>query len=121
LPDIARDNQGQDIESWINSGLVDHWNVQLYRNNQTDFVSEYQKLQDQAATIPRVAQGQVPLSVAISTYADSDPAYPKELSSGLMAEQVNYVEDEKNHTKVKTTAAAFGDNLWMEKLQQEQK
>jgi uncharacterized lipoprotein YddW (UPF0748 family) len=62
LPDIAKANQGQDIETWIRTGLVDSWNVQLYRNNQPDFVSEYQKLQAQAGKIPQVAKGQVPVS-----------------------------------------------------------
>jgi uncharacterized lipoprotein YddW (UPF0748 family) len=111
LPDTAKANQGQDIESWIRTGLVDNWNVQLYRNNQSKFVSEYQKSQTQAGNIPQVAKGQVPLSVAISTYANE-----AELSPTQMAEQVRYVEDKKNHTKVKTTSVAFGDDLWMNKV-----
>jgi Glycosyl hydrolase-like 10 len=115
LPETAKASQGQDIETWIRTGLVDSWNVQLYRNNQSDFVSEYKKLQTQAGKIPQVAKGQVPVSVAISTYANNNPAYPKELSPSLMAEQVRYVEDKKNHTKVKTTSVAFGDDLWIEK------
>jgi hypothetical protein len=116
LPDIAKANQGQDIETWIRTGLVDSWNVQLYRNNQPDFVKEYQKLQTQAGKIPQVDKGEVPVSVAISTYANNNPAYPKELSPSLMAEQVRYVEDPKNHTNIKTTSVAFGDDLWMEKV-----
>jgi uncharacterized lipoprotein YddW (UPF0748 family) len=119
LPESAKKNQGQEIEKWIRTGLVDNWNVQLYRNNQADFVSEYKKLQAQAGKIPQVAKGQVPLSVAISTYADNNSAYPKDLSPALMAEQVRYVEDKKNHTKVKTTSVAFGDDLWLNRAKEQ--
>jgi hypothetical protein len=120
LPETAKNNQGQDIDRWIRTGLVDNWNVQLYRNNQQDFGNEYKKLQAQASKIPQVAKGQVPLSVAISTYANG-----KQLSPELMAEQVRYARDSKypggsgESKKIKTSAVAFDDGAWLKRAREQ--
>jgi Glycosyl hydrolase-like 10 len=126
LPEAAKKNQGQDIDQWIRTGLVDNWNVQLYRENQKDFEAEYKKLQAQASKIPQVAKGQVPLSVSISTYANG-----KQLSPALMAQQARYAKDPKypqnpdlpheprQSKKIKTPAVAFDDGAWLKRVNEQ--
>jgi Glycosyl hydrolase-like 10 len=133
LPETAKKNQGQDIDQWIRTGLVDHWNVQLYRNTQKGFEDEYKKLQTQAGKIPQVAKGQVPLSVSISTYAKSDPNAPTSLSPALMAQQVRYAKDPKypqnpklpneprQSKKIKTPTVAFDDGAWLKRVNEQKK
>jgi hypothetical protein len=86
----------------------------MYRNNQPDFVSEYRKLQAIAGKIPQVAKGEVPLSVAISSYENG-----RQLTPETMAEQVRHVEDPRNHKTVKTKAVAFGDDLWLNRAKEQ--
>ena len=113
LPDTAKAAQGQDIEQWIRTGLVDNWNVQIYRNEQPKFESEYDKLQAQAKRIPQVDKGQVPLSVAISSYANG-----KQLTTEQMSQQVQYVKDKGNKSSnIQTAPVAFGDRQWLDRAQ----
>jgi hypothetical protein len=119
MPDGAKRNQGQDIERWIRTGLVDNWNVQLYRQQQGDFQTDFNRLQRQASQIPQVANGQVPLSVAVSAYAGQDPnGKPHQLRPEEMAQRVNYAEN-PTHQKVRTTTAAFDEGAWLRRIQEQ--
>jgi hypothetical protein len=114
MPDAARRQQGQDIENWVRDGLVDNWNVQLYRQDQNIFQRDFNSLQQRASQIPQVQNGQVPLSVAVSTYANGAQLSPEE-----MAQRINYAKDPKNQ-KVNTTTAAFDGGGWLQRVQEQE-
>ena len=115
LPGTAKKEQGQDIEQWIRTGLVDNWNVQLYRNNMSDFTRDYNLLQGQAKNIPQVAQNKVPLSIGITANVDGQP-----ISADLMSQQASYVENKgNNESNIETKVAAFGDRDWATRMQEQ--
>ena len=115
LPENAKQSQGQNIEQWINDGLIDNWNVQLYRGNMSDFTRDYDKLQAQAKNIPQVAQNKVPLSIGITAKVDGQP-----ISADLMSQQASYVENKgNNENNIETKVAAFGDRDWVARMQEQ--
>jgi Glycosyl hydrolase-like 10 len=119
LPENAKQSQGQNIEQWINDGLVDNWNVQLYRANMSDFTRDYDKLQAQAKNIPQVAQNKVPLSVSLTAKVSTANGI-QPLSADLMSQQASYIENNgNNENNIETKVAAFGDRDWAARMQEQ--
>jgi uncharacterized lipoprotein YddW (UPF0748 family) len=114
-PNNAQRNQLQDVKTWTDKGYIDRLNIQFYRSP-AEFNNQWDGLQRELASIPRIQNRQVPVSIAL---ASELPSAGINLTPQEMQTQIRQVQDPNN--TVPTYAVAFDDIRWSKKQQELQR